>query len=374
MTRQEKVRTRQPKSKDSFKYGVRLSKFAQSLSREWRKLDLPKSGAPVVVAASGGADSSALLFALDELIQRNKLQIDLIVAHLNHKLRRKASDADARWVRAVGKQLGHQVVTASVDVKRRAAKSGDNLEQAARKARYEFLIKTAKAKKAKFVLTAHTMDDQAETVLLNLLRGTGPEGLTGIEVTRPIEPGGNVVLARPLLLWASRADTASYCRERSIDFRVDEMNSDETLTRVRVRRQLLPLLKTFNPKFVERLSHTIGILREDNLTLDAAASRLLELSSNHQHQSGRKQQPTSLRADLLRLAPPALRRRALRLWLARVRGDLRQLDSAHIFAIEKLLVSTGSGRLVELPGRSRVSRKDGLIHFHAAKSKRGART
>jgi tRNA(Ile)-lysidine synthase len=344
------------------------------LLHERRKLDLSQSGAPVVVAVSGGADSSALLFALDELVKSEKLKIDLIVAHLNHKLRGQASDADARWVRALAKQLGHQVVTASVDVKRRAAKSGDNLEQAARKTRYEFLIKTAKAKKAGVVLTAHTMDDQAETVLLNLLRGTGPEGLTGIEVTRPIESGSNVVLARPLLHWATRGDTESYCRDHDIDFRVDEMNADETLTRVRVRRQLLPLLKTFNPKFVERLSHTIGILREDNLALDAAASRLLDLSSDHQRQSVRKHQPTSLRADLLRFAPPALRRRALRLWLARVRGDLRQLDSAHIFAIEKLLASTGSGRLVELPGQSQVSRKDGLIHFHAAKSKRGGRT
>ena len=374
MIRKEKARPRQPNSKDSIKHGVRLSKFAQSLSREWRKLGLPQLGAQFVIAVSGGADSTALLFALDELIKRKKLQINLIVAHLNHKLRGKASDADARWVRALSKQLGHQVITASVDVKQRAAKSGDNLEQAARRARYEFLIKTAKAKKAKLVLTAHTMDDQAETVLLNLLRGTGPEGLTGIEVRRPMESGRDIVLARPLLSWATRADTEGYCRDHDIDFRVDEMNTDETLSRVRVRRQLLPLLKTFNPKFVERLTHTIGILREDNLALEAAASRLLDLSSDHRRPSGRKQQPTSLRADLLRFAPPALRRRALRLWLAHVRGDLRQLDSAHIFAIEKLLASTRSGRLVELPGQSKVSRRDGRIHFHAAKSKRGART
>jgi len=144
------------------------------------------------------------------------------------------------------------------------------------------------------------------------------------------------VLTRPLLSWATRADTESYGREHAIDFRVDETNADETRTRVRVRRQLLPLLKTFNPKFVERLAHTIEILREDNLALDAAALRLLDLSSD-QRQSGRNRRPTSLRADLLRFAPPALRRRALRLWLARVRGDLRRLDSAHIFAIEKLL-------------------------------------
>ena len=371
MTRQERVRKRQQNSSRAIKHEARLSAFARSLLREWRKLGLPQSSAPVVVAVSGGADSSTLLLALDELVQSEKLKINPIVAHLNHKIRGKASDADARWVRRLAKQLGHQVVTAAIDVKKRAVRSGDNLEQAARRARYEFLTKTAKAKKAKFVLTAHTMDDQAETVLLNLLRGTGPDGLAGIDVTRVLTSGSDIVLARPLLSWATRADTESYGREHAIDFRVDETNADETRTRVRVRRQLLPLLKTFNPKFVERLIHTIEILREDNLALDAAAVRLLDLSSD---QLRRNRRPTSLRADLLRFAPPALRRRALRLWLARVRGNLRRLDSAHIFAIEKLLASTGSGRLVELPGQSTVSRKDGLIHFHAAKSKRHART
>ncbi|PYS23745.1 MAG: tRNA lysidine(34) synthetase TilS [Acidobacteria bacterium] len=373
MTRQEKVQKRQQNSSHAIKHEARLSAFARSLLREWRKLGLPQSGARVVVAVSGGADSSTLMLALDELVQSEKLKINPIVAHLNHKLRGKASDADSRWVRGLAKQLGHQVVTAAIDVKKRALRSGDNLEQAARRARYEFLTKTAKAKKAKFVVTAHTMDDQAETVLLNLLRGTGPDGLAGIDVTRALKSGSDIVLTRPLLSWATRADTESYGREHAIDFRVDETNADETRTRVRVRRQLLPLLKTFNPKFVERLAHTIEILREDNLALDAAALRLLDLSSD-QHQSGRNRRPTSLRADLLRFAPPALRRRALRLWLARVRGDLRRLDSAHIFAIEKLLASTSSGRLVELPGQSTVSRKDGLIHFHAAKSKGRART
>ncbi len=254
---------------------------------------------------------------------------------------------------------------ASIDVKQRAARSGDNLEQTARRARYEFLQKTAKANHAGVVLTAHTLDDQAETFLLNLLRGSGGEGLVGIDLKRRLESQSNVMLVRPLLSWATRAATENYCRARSIDFRIDATNIDEKLNRVRVRRQLLPLLKTFNPNFVEGVARTMEILREDNVALDAAASRLLDLSAAQQ--PNRKTQ--SLRTDLLKLAPLALRRRALRMWLALGRGDLRRIESAHINAIEHLLNSSKSGRLIELPGGSSVSRKGGLIRFHAAKAR-----
>ncbi len=302
----------------------------------------------------------ALLCALDELLSAGKLKIRLVVAHLDHKLRGKASDADARWVKTIAKTLGYEVTTAAVDVKKRARESRDNLEQTARRERYRFLAKTAKAKKAKLILTGHTIDDQAETFLLNLLRGSGPDGLSGMQSTRPIDVGAEILLTRPLLSWATRSETETYCRERSIDFRIDETNVDESLARVRVRRQLIPLMKSFNPRFVESLARTTEILREDSLALDAAAARLLDLSFDKKD---------SLRADLLRLAHPALRRRALRLWLTRRRGDLRRLEHAHITAIERLLVSSSSGRIVELPGGSKVSRKGGFLRFHGTKSK-----
>src|SRR6266571_647861 len=359
MTKQQRTRKRPANSKQSNKRAFQLSKFARSLLSEWRKLGLPFTNANVIVAVSGGADSMALLCALDELIQAKKLKIKIVVAHLNHKLRGKASDADARWVDAVAGKLGHPVIIAAIDVKQRAAKLGDNLEQAARRERYQFFKKCAQGRKANLVLTAHTMDDQAETILMNLLRGSGADGLTGIDPARPLEAGSKVFLARPLLSWARRSDTETHCRERSIDFRVDEMNSDESLVRVRVRRQLVPLMKSFNPRFVESLARTMEIVREDSLALDAAAARLLDLSFD---------QKDSLRADLLRLAQPALRRRALRLWLAQLRGDLRRLEHAHITAIERLLASPASGRMIELPGGSKVSRKGGLLRFHGKKS------
>jgi tRNA(Ile)-lysidine synthase len=341
-----------------------MSRFAESLLREWNRLALPTNDALVVVAVSGGADSVAMLLALDELLETKRLKLDLLVAHLNHRLRGKASNADALWVASIARQLGHKVAIGSADVKQRAARTGDNLEQAARRARYEFLVKQATARGARVVLTAHTMDDQAETVLMNLLRGSGAGGLGGVEPVRPISAESETLLARPLLSWARRRDTESFCRLRAVDFRNDEMNLDERFARVRVRRQLLPLMQTFNPKLVEGLARTAELLRDDSLALDQGASRLLELSieSDFEPAAGNKA-GAQLRLDLLSVAPAALRRRALRLWIGRCRGDLKRLERVHIVALERLLLGDRGGRVIELPGGARVSRKRGLLYY-----------
>ena len=342
-----------------------LSAFARALLREWRKLRLATAGPTVIVAVSGGADSVALLLALDELDKSGKLNLTLCVAHLNHKLR-LTSDADARWVARLAKQLGHKSSLGSVEVKTLAKKTGDNLEQAARRARYEFLAKTANRNRAEIVLTAHTMDDQAETVLLNLLRGSGLDGLGGIEPVRTLVEKGGALLARPLLSWARRGDTATFCQSRGVEFRDDEMNNDERFARVRVRTQLLPLMQSFNPKLVEALARTAEVLREDNHALDSAAGRLFELSiaTNESAGAGGKDCP-SLRTDLLASSPSALRRRALRQWLRNCRGDLRRIERVHVLAVETLLFGDRGGRIVELPGGAKVSRRRGLLHFIA---------
>lgn len=341
--------------------GIKLTAFSRGLLREWRKLHLPTTNAGVVVAVSGGADSTALLLALDELVKSKTLKIKVFVAHLNHRLRGVASQEDARWVTTMAKRLGHEIAVGSVDVKKRATRTRDNLEQAARRARYEFLAKTTRSKGAKLILTAHTMDDQAETILLNLLRGSGADGLGGIEPVRPLIPGGETTLARPLLSWARRHDTEDYCRLRGIEVRIDNMNADEQFARVRVRRQLLPLMKTFNPKLVEGLARTAELLREDSTALDGAAARLLELATELSPEG--EGVNTALRLDLLSSAHPALRRRALRQWIRQCRGDLKRLERTHVIAVESLLFGERGGRVVELPGGSTVSRKRGLLRF-----------
>ena len=330
-----------------------LSQFTRRLLREWRRLQLPvKEKTTTIIGVSGGADSVALLLATDELIKAGKLKLSLVTSHVDHQLR-TASAADARWVKNLAQELGYEIVTSRVDVKGRK----DNLEQAARRARYEVFAKLAQKRRAGLVLTAHTLDDQAETILFNLLRGSGADGLTGIEAVRPLNKDGETLLVRPLLSWARRADTEQFCHGRSIDYRHDEMNEDETFTRVRIRRQLLPLMQTFNPRIAEALARTGSVLRDDNEALNRAAGRLLELSQDTATKLNQ------VRTDLLADAPPALRRRALRLWLEKCRGDLRRLEFAHIVAVEDLVVANRGARTIELPGGGKVSRKSGLLSF-----------
>ncbi|MET0625263.1 MAG: TilS substrate-binding domain-containing protein, partial [Pyrinomonadaceae bacterium] len=211
----------------------------------------------------------------------------------------------------------------------------------------------------------------------------GADGLAGMAAERVLDArgGGEVLLRRPLLGWARRADTEGFCRERGIEPRADEMNEDERFARVRVRRRLLPLLETFNPRAPEALARAAALLREDSEALDALAVALLEEARADAQDSGAEGVTDAsqeglndvgqegltgawpLRAEALAVAAPAVRRRALRLWLARARGDLRRLSHAHLLGVERLTRGTRGGRVAELPGGGRVELRHGLLTF-----------
>jgi tRNA(Ile)-lysidine synthase len=341
---------------------VRLNQLPRLLLAEWRKLKLPMSGETIVVAVSGGADSTALLLALDELKTHNKLGITICVAHLDHRLR-ASSGKDARWVSDLAKRLGYECVIGRSKVAEIARSNADNLEQAARQARYEFLERTAKRKSAKYVLTGHTMDDQAETVLLRLMRGSAGLGLGGMEAIRPLGKNTSIKLVRPLL-WSRRIDTQDYCGIRKVDFLVDEMNDDQQFARVKVRQQLLPLMQTFNNKIVEAISRTATQLREDGAVLLNNSDALLQRAAVS-NQSEDENRPPALDVKVLADAPPALRRRALREWISEARGSSRRLEMVHLLAVEKLLEGKRGGRLVELPGGTRVRRRGSRLEFES---------
>ncbi|HVF68381.1 MAG TPA: tRNA lysidine(34) synthetase TilS [Pyrinomonadaceae bacterium] len=345
------------------------SPFARGLLAEWRRRRWPLRGERLVVAVSGGADSTALLLALEELKGAGLLGVELTAAHLDHGLRGESAERDARFAESLARERGFEFVSARADVGARASESGDNLEQAARRARYEFLAEAARRVEASAVLTGHTLDDQAETVLLRLLRGSGSEGLGGMRPERSLEEGGRVSLRRPLLEWARRADTEGYCRARGVEFRADEMNEDERFARVRVRRRLLPLLETFNPRAAETLARAAGILREESSALEEFAARLLEdaraesVGQSNPSDAAQASEAWPLRVEVLNGAPAALRRRALRLWVARGRGGLRRISLANVSAVERLLKGERGGRVAELPGGASVERRKGLLTF-----------
>jgi tRNA(Ile)-lysidine synthase len=229
---------------------------AQFAARVWSKLvafeakhRLLTPGRRVLAAVSGGPDSVCLAHWLSVQARKKGLTVSLV--HVHHGLRGRAADADARFVERLGAGLGLPVAVVRAPVRAAAAKRGLGLEEAGRKERYRALGKLARRGRFTAVATGHQLDDQAETVLLHLLRGTSLEGLGGIPVRRPLVPG--VELIRPLLP-LTRAEVELYLKRHGLDWREDASNADPKFTRNWVRREVLPLLEKRAPGVKERLA------------------------------------------------------------------------------------------------------------------------
>jgi tRNA(Ile)-lysidine synthase len=181
-----------------------------------------------------------------------------------------------------------------------------------------------------------------------------------MEAVRPLAKNSAVKLVRPIL-WARRIETEDYCRLRKTEFLSDEMNDDHTFARVRVRKQLLPLMQSFNNRVIEALSRTAAQLREDGSVLFNNSGALLRQAvvSTQQNETD----TPALDVTVLANAPPALRRRALREWLSAARGSARRLEMVHLLAVEKLLEGNAGGRVVELPQGGRVRRRRNRLEF-----------
>ncbi len=262
-------------------------------------LPLP-SPARILVAVSGGADSMALLHALQA--QAGERGWQLTVAHLNHGIRGLAADEDARFVQHAATQLGLPCVVGRARVPALARRRGISIEMAAREARYAFLVRTARRVKAEMMVTAHTADDQTETLLLKLVRGAGRAGLSGIPAETTVQ---GLRLVRPLLE-VPRGDILAYLRREKIAWREDESNADPVYLRNRVRHGLIPLLeRDFNPRIRETLARTRRILSAEEDWLEELAGQVLKAC-----QAGKV-----LSCRLLQAYPVAARRRVIRKWL-----------------------------------------------------------
>lgn len=204
---------------------------------------------PGVIALSGGPDSVALAWMATTLLRSGHVG-GLCLAHVNHLLRGNDSDADEAFVAQLGRDWGVDCRTTRIDVRAEAA--GENIEAAARRLRYAWLAQIARETGAAWVGTGHTADDQAETVLFRLVRGSGLQGLRGIPRMRRLDGDGSITLLRPLLD-VSRRDILAFLETHSLSFRVDLSNEDRTLARNRLRHEVLPILKEQNSAIVEVL-------------------------------------------------------------------------------------------------------------------------
>jgi tRNA(Ile)-lysidine synthase len=315
------------------RHGHNRSMFVEKLRKTIDRYRMIEPGDRVLVAVSGGADSMVLLRALDEL--RGELHCELVVAHLDHGLRPSSAD-DARFVAQAAASLGLPCVQERTDVGAMAKEQRLGIEEAAREARRSFLSRTADAQSAVRVALGHTADDQAETVLFRLTRGSGWKGLGGMS---PVS--GRFV--RPLL-YSSRSEVRRFAIEREIAWREDETNADLRFARNRLRDRVLPELAHLNPDVVGAVSRAAALAREAHEVERFAIARVWPdvcLAET---------------AGLLRLSrrgltelPPAVQNVVLREALRRVRGDLRGLSRAHVAATQRLLSGSRKRCGLDLP-------------------------
>ncbi len=307
-------------------------------------------GERILVAVSGGPDSTALLSLLRDAAQ--DLRLDLHVAHLDHGWRGREAEKDAEFVRRMALRSGLPVTVGKVQPSAWTAQERrqSSREARARTIRTRFLLEAARQIGAQKVALGHTRDDQAESFLLRLLRGSGSRGLAG---TYPVVDG---IIIRPLIE-LRRRDLLQYLRDHGLRYRIDATNRDTSLARNRVRRRLLPLLeREFNPNVIDALAHAADLLRDEDAYLAAVAE------AEYRARGAPRGEGVALKARSLLDLPPALRRRVLRLALASVHGDLRRITLAHVEQSLRLLEPPAGRRSVSLPDGLVVSlREDDLL-------------
>ena len=285
-----------------------------------RQERLLQSGEHVVCAVSGGMDSVAMLHCLLSL--RDALQITVSAAHYNHCLRGEASEEDEAFVRRLCASWGVRLITERGDVLARSRETGESVEEAARHMRYDFLLR-----QKGLVAVAHHGDDQVETVLLNLLRGTGLKGLCAMA------PRQDRII-RPLLD-VTRQEIKTYMQEQGLPFREDATNGEDDALRNRLRHHVTPLLYQENPNLARTVARMTGLLRQDEAFLEEQTKLLL----------ARAEREDGWDCRVLLEAPQVLRRRAIRCLLT-----IPKPSMVHVDAVEGLLQDLAGSASVELPG------------------------
>lgn len=323
-----------------------MSKARQKTALEHRVVrfmqqhNLVSLDSPLLLAVSGGSDSTCLLHVFSGL--RHELDIELHIAHLDHQLRGAESKADAEYVTKLAFTLGVPATIESRDVKAYQKEKRISLEEAAREVRYSFLADVADGIGADCIVTGHTLDDQVETILMHIIRGTGIRGLVGLKpCSRWQLYGRNIKVVRPMLE-VSRQETAQYCREKMLAPRLDKSNLSLSPLRNRIRQQLLPLLEGYNPGVAEALLRIANIADDEIALLDAEVARLWPEVVTQ------KKGMIILKKDSFSQLLQALKRHLLRAAIEKILGSLKDIETRHIEEIMAML-GKPAGRHIDLP-------------------------
>lgn len=323
--------------------------------------------ATLVVACSGGPDSTALLHAL--VVLRPAFSLNLHVAHLNHDFRGQEAEDDAEFVAQMAHRLDLPATVDEADpISYQRERGISSFEEAAREVRYRFLTGLANRIDADAIALGHTADDQAETILMHVIRGAGLSGLRGMqELTgwRDESKGETALLFRPLLE-ATRADTRAYCLELDIPFREDSTNRSLRFTRNRIRLQLLPTLREYNPQIRDALVRIGRAATESHRFLADALDVLWPTLFSREGGN------ISIDAKAFNGLHPGLQSLALRRAYAEARGSLRRLSEAHVKSMLALSTSR-AGRVVHLPAGLAMWTAQGRLIIGSPEDRESAR-
>ncbi len=309
-----------------------------------------------VVGLSGGPDSVCLFDLLVLMAERGEVGTVVHAAHLNHELRGAESDEDERFACELAGRHGVPIAVERRAVAAARERTGGSVEQAARRERYGFLASVARQAGAEAVAVGHNADDQIETVLQHMIRGSGLKGLCGMSLVRPLEHGSSVRLIRPLLR-TRRSEVLQHLRERGLSFREDSSNRDVTFTRNRIRNELLLLLESdYNPEFghsVLRLSRSASDAYQ--LLFDVASAEAAECVGEG-----------TIDIEKFRRVHRAVKPLVIGCAVAFVEADCPQFDAAHYDAVTQLALEGEPNSRVHLPGGISAVRSRGTLTFTKA--------
>ncbi len=327
-----------------------LHPVVRTVARTIADFDMLQPAEAVLVAVSGGADSVALLHILKILAPAYSIRLG--IAHLNHGLRGADADRDARFVAALADESNLRCHIETVDVQRYRLRRKLSLEEAARQVRYDFYAATAARHGYAKIALGHHADDNAESVLMFLFRGSGPTGLSGIQPVR------NGKIIRPLIR-LTRRQTREYLDEKGIPHVSDSSNRDHRFLRNRIRNELIPQLKAdYNPAIIRSLNRLADIFRKENEWLEPVIAPIFE-----QIVTGTGRDRLAVSLESFGEFPEAVQRRLVRKAIAAVKGDLRRISFSHIDAVNRLAVSGPMRGALDLPDGIRVDRQDRTLLF-----------
>lgn len=322
-----------------------LNKIKNTIER----YNMISEGDSIIVGLSGGPDSVCLLHVLSGL--RESMGIKVYAAHLNHQIRGIEAHRDALYVSELCRKEDIPCFIKSVDVPSYCRDNGYSLEEGARKVRYDMFFEIKKNIGANKIAIGHNMNDQAETVLMRLMRGTGLQGLRGIEYTR--EDG----IIRPLLD-VERSEIEAYCEEHSLDPKIDKTNLESIYSRNRIRLELIPYMKEhFNPGVIESVVRMSNSLKNDGDYIDSEAEKIYRDISEKTNDGIEISVPecTELHQAILS--------RVIRYSIRDVLGDTNFVDMKHIYDVEELFEDSKNNKMLNLPRGLFVYRKDDVVIF-----------